>query len=994
MNKLSSIEMWGGAMRKLISTSLILSMALSNIGIVSCYAESEKRYKTNIKTNVLGRYQIQLEVLEEPKFKVLPTVLNTGDKYFPTSQNTLYTMLDNKAPQAVYSATEMQKVDVLYANSEIEEADLNNSNNIKTDVGNSIDTQINTLSREYIEETAVSPQEIIDNWKPITIQDGDTVSEYIMTGDFAFGWMWRGYNSDGAWRKYIFNCNDENSEEFKSDNGYSITNENDGDLTHYCDAEDSIKDVFSSYIPDDEPCVIKNMIEYFADYEYDYDLTINCTYYGHKDETSWKDHINGYTDKKEAQLSFYNDEGKAPSRYDTEGTYGNNKDLYGCFSIEIPGNSDGTFSDGTRKIFKARNTYTKGWYYKQKRIEHSDHYTNMYVSTSRAGVGDATHSSTRLIGGGSYEIEATLELEANTTYYFWWDKQIYLEPYHGKIISYVNVKEDILNHFTVGDANDEFGRPEHLAIDWDSQHEVGLCIEGYDGIQFKTDISNSRDYIVGEGVKNTWYGKISVFFENNTDINRLDEVVLNEFNGNKQRVFTLEGPSEAHMLGRTASVKHGGIIKNTTVKLGDTRYKCHKQYECKYTMYRKDEKMYYDVDVIELDRILDADGNEVNIIETTITDYTTEVPFNGTWDTLGIVFSQAFPIKIYDVKLLKNCEKTVGELANENSWRNGASKFLVNVVNEPTGDMQYSEYLYEMQPLEYNTTDNKSLYLRCLSEFSSAGDVYVINICTQSSSDLVDKLLLELGGSNGVVNYLDSGGNTTSARLHNKDGAYDNYTYHDSAGLIWAKSDIITNQLSGIVLMTEYTETVPSEVEGEEPTVVSHNVYTENPMSITEDIAEIIKIIMDNKKEKPSSWVLVGSDIEWKTQYDDEEHDPPFNISSSLHPEEQALDVTLGIGNHWEISLYDLVFDGRVANELVGTHVEKWRYTHNEDYYDNGLGNASFDAAWIEAPVSKFDKPGLYRVNYKRKDNPLANNDLTDKFNDYRKWSTNYDVLY
>lgn len=56
------------------------------------------------------------------------------------------------------------------------------------------------------------------------------------------------------------------------------------------------------------------------------------------------------------------------------------------------------------------------------------------------------------------------------------------------------------------------------------------------------------------------------------------------------------------------------------------------------------------------------------------------------------------------------------------------------------------------------------------------------------------------------------------------------------------------------------------------------------------------------------------------------------------------------------------------------------------------MGAVTFSGSWIENPMHSLDKVGLYRINYKRRDNPLYKNVSIDTvFKDYRYWSTNYD---
>ena len=135
---------------------------------------------------------------------------------------------------------------------------------------------------------------------------------------------------------------------------------------------------------------------------------------------------------------------------------------------------------------------------------------------------------------------------------------------------------------------------------------------------------------------------------------------------------------------------------------------------------------------------------------------------------------------------------------------------------------------------------------------------------------------------------------------------------------------------------------------------------------------------------KPEDWYLVNTEIIWDTIYDDQEHDLPLNFGEHDGTKNQDIsDITLA--EAWGVGLTHLYKDEKIF-------AEKWRYRHFNNYFDNSPVRESFHNIWIEDPVEIFPNPGLYRVNYKRRDNPLHPNvSLTDAFDSYRYWSTDYD---
>ena len=148
-------------------------------------------------------------------------------------------------------------------------------------------------------------------------------------------------------------------------------------------------------------------------------------------------------------------------------------------------------------------------------------------------------------------------------------------------------------------------------------------------------------------------------------------------------------------------------------------------------------------------------------------------------------------------------------------------------------------------------------------------------------------------------------------------------------------------------------------------------------------VAEYIKGLVA-KNAKPVSYILVNTEVQWETQYDDYEHDLPLNFGEHDGTKNSdTSDETLATS--WGVGLTHLYNQDKIL-------AEKWRYRHNNTYYDNAPIIEAFSGVWLSDPVEIFPNPGKFYINYKRKDNPfypdVANTNL---FDEYRRWSTDYD---
>lgn len=142
---------------------------------------------------------------------------------------------------------------------------------------------------------------------------------------------------------------------------------------------------------------------------------------------------------------------------------------------------------------------------------------------------------------------------------------------------------------------------------------------------------------------------------------------------------------------------------------------------------------------------------------------------------------------------------------------------------------------------------------------------------------------------------------------------------------------------------------------------------------------------------KPTNWILVNTEVTWNTEYKDNEKDAPLNYgehSSGNTNRKQPQDL---FDEQILASYGTPITYGYTDDKILA---EKWRYRHFPQYFDNSSILAGFAGQWIPDPVEVFEFTGKYRINYKRKDNPFhSDQSLTNIFDNYRYWSTNYDYI-
>lgn len=163
------------------------------------------------------------------------------------------------------------------------------------------------------------------------------------------------------------------------------------------------------------------------------------------------------------------------------------------------------------------------------------------------------------------------------------------------------------------------------------------------------------------------------------------------------------------------------------------------------------------------------------------------------------------------------------------------------------------------------------------------------------------------------------------------------------------------------------------------------SIYNQTPSKSLTTAKDWILSKVENLS-KPEDWILVNDEVIWETEYFDQEKDLPLNFGE--HDGTKNSDVSdQQLAEAWGVGLTHLYTSDKIQ-------AEKWRYRHFNNYFDNSTIRESFHNIWIADPVEIFPNPGLYRINYKRKDNPLHPDISQDNvFDNYRYWSKHYDRL-
>ena len=280
-------------------------------------------------------------------------------------------------------------------------------------------------------------------------------------------------------------------------------------------------------------------------------------------------------------------------------------------------------------------------------------------------------------------------------------------------------------------------------------------------------------------------------------------------------------------------------------------------------------------------------------------------------------------------------------------------------------------------------TDNSSKALKngsfgpyTCSQFTSSFDNIFVEMGEQKSLGEAISDVAWRDNSTRVVVY---GEDTIPEYMENTDNADYQYTVakllNSNAYLVPLGTETNRNVLTNLIKVISYQEEEKGKF-----------ILNSHIISAMNDACDYIIELVRNKV-KPTSWILVNEAVTWKTKYNDSEHDLPLNFGEHDGNDKYGDNSDILLGNTWGVGLTDLFSQDKLL-------AEKWRFRHNWTYYDNPTYEETFHDIWISDPVDIFPNPGLYRINYKRKDNPFYSDVLlTNPFDEYRYWSEDYDPV-
>lgn len=101
-----------------------------------------------------------------------------------------------------------------------------------------------------------------------------------------------------------------------------------------------------------------------------------------------------------------------------------------------------------------------------------------------------------------------------------------------------------------------------------------------------------------------------------------------------------------------------------------------------------------------------------------------------------------------------------------------------------------------------------------------------------------------------------------------------------------------------------------------------------------------------------------------------------YIVNIILSKEQNPRYILLGEGTSYNITYFDYENDPQINTQ--------WQYSHDANYFDNSLGEASYNNKWLNSTIDSFDKVGKFDVFVKVQDNPVG---TMTGFDGYKKWS-------
>lgn len=334
--------------------------------------------------------------------------------------------------------------------------------------------------------------------------------------------------------------------------------------------------------------------------------------------------------------------------------------------------------------------------------------------------------------------------------------------------------------------------------------------------------------------------------------------------------------------------------------------------------------------------------------------------------------------------------KYMGPLCNTSGGSSSGNGFTITVIgrSEHLNENRYRHTKFELNGNNYTLWDDSNVITGTIP-VNSSGVNGVYCSCTGWINNIQisyeTKVIKSLGESITDVAWRD---NSVRFIVYGEDKLQDWMKTHDNSEYQYTVTKLLN---SGAYLLPLGTVDNRDKLDGLIKRIsldgtTKGKFFYNSPINTALNSANSYIINTVRNMEKSTQWILVNTEITWKTLYNDQEHDLPLNFGE--HDGSEYGDTSDKVlASTWGVPFTQYYKGDKIL-------AEKWRFRHNYTYYDNYTQQETFHDVWLSDPVDIFPEPGLYRINYKRKDNPFYSDiSFSNPFDEYRYWSTDYDPV-
>lgn len=344
-----------------------------------------------------------------------------------------------------------------------------------------------------------------------------------------------------------------------------------------------------------------------------------------------------------------------------------------------------------------------------------------------------------------------------------------------------------------------------------------------------------------------------------------------------------------------------------------------------------------------------------------------------------------------DISIKSEAIKTLDEVMKEPQWRDGAMRFIADIRDTRIKELFGTEIITKQNLKPVSSTFAGSFGTSSGGNTASGGSIsgsdYInaktrtIDLGTPIPKSEIEKIIFEANTGNG----------DTTLRQIDFHVSEDNWSWY-SVG-------------SGYATSSTYTNT----------TVLGKNISINNiryiravnSFCLDNLIVKIHKPSPDAvNEEKMANFIseLIGKNIDFSglgttTNKNDYEKIISMNDGNGIFIDNNNMDTALNTYGDYIVNkilsskktnIQYILLNEEVEYKTFYSDIEndpefarRWKYTHDDMYYDNSLGLANFHDQFISAPISSFAQTGKYEVIFQARDNPKNDN----RFSNYRLWS-------